>query len=88
MRIKTIKIMMVLLVLLSVLVLTAGCSYIQNIRSLYSGKADEEVIIADSRSLTSYEARHIVGAISMPLLEVDERYKELPQEAKIVFYCT
>ena len=50
--------------------------------------AGEEVIVVDSRSLTSYEARHIVGAISMPLLEVDERYKELPQEAKIVFYCT
>lgn len=44
MRIKTIKIMMVLLVLLSVLVLTAGCSYIQNIRSLYSSQADEGAI--------------------------------------------
>ncbi len=47
MRIKIIKIIMVLLVLLSVLVLAAGCSYIQNIRSLYSGQADEEAIIAD-----------------------------------------
>ena len=48
----------------------------------------EEVIIADSRSLKSYKASHIAGAISMPFLEVDERYKELPKDAKIVFYCT
>ncbi len=47
MRIKTIKIMLVLLVLLSLLVLAAGCSYIQNIRSLYSGQPDGEAIIAD-----------------------------------------
>ena len=47
MRIKTVKIMMVLLVLLSVLVLAAGCSYIQNIKSLYSSQADEEVVIAE-----------------------------------------
>ncbi len=50
--------------------------------------AGEEVIVADSRSLASYEARPIAGAISMPLLEVDKRYKELPKDRKIVFYCT
>jgi hypothetical protein len=50
--------------------------------------AGEEVIIVDSRSLRSYEASHIAGAISMPLLEVDERYDELPKDSKIVFYCT
>ena len=50
--------------------------------------AGEEVIIVDSRSLRSYEASHIAGAISMPLLEVDERYNELPQDSKIVLYCT
>ena len=50
--------------------------------------AGEEVIVADARSLDSYQASHIAGAISMPMLEVHERYSELPQEAKIVFYCT
>ena len=50
--------------------------------------AGEEVIVADSRSLASYEESHIIGAISMPLLEVDKRYNELPQDAKIVIYCT
>ena len=50
--------------------------------------AGEEVIVADARSATSYEENHIAGAISLPLLEVDERYKELPKDAKIVLYCT
>jgi hypothetical protein len=52
---------------------------------LDSGK---EIVIADSRSLRSYETSHIAGAISMPFLEVDERYKELLKDSKIVFYCT
>jgi rhodanese-related sulfurtransferase len=59
---------------------------VQELKALLD--AGEEVIIADSRSLSSYEERHIAGAISMPLLEVDERYKELPQDAKVVLYCT
>jgi hypothetical protein len=50
--------------------------------------AGEEVTVVDARSLASYEARHIAGAISMPLLEVDKRHPELPKDAKIVFYCT
>jgi hypothetical protein len=50
--------------------------------------AGEEVIVADARSAASHEESHIAGAISMPLLEVDKRYKELPKGAKIVLYCT
>jgi hypothetical protein len=50
--------------------------------------AGEEVIVADARSLSSYEESHIAGALSLPLIEVDDRYKELPKDAKIVFYCT
>jgi 3-mercaptopyruvate sulfurtransferase SseA len=50
--------------------------------------AGEEVIVADARSATSYEESHIAGAISLPMLKVDEQYKELPKDAKIVFYCT
>lgn len=59
---------------------------VQELKALLD--AGEEVIIVDSRSLTSYEARHITGALSMPVLEVDARYAELPTDRKIVFYCT
>jgi hypothetical protein len=50
--------------------------------------AGEEVIVVDTRLRASYDESHIVGAISLPLLEVDDRYKELPKNAKIVLYCT
>jgi len=50
--------------------------------------AGVDVIVVDSRSLASYERRHIPGALSIPLSEIEERRDELPQEGEIVFYCT
>lgn len=50
--------------------------------------AGVDVIVVDSRSLASYERRHIPGALSIPLFEIEERHGELPQEGEIVFYCT
>ncbi|MES0341793.1 MAG: hypothetical protein ABUK08_05720, partial [Candidatus Humimicrobiaceae bacterium] len=48
MKIKTIKTIIVLLVLCIIAVMLAtGCTYIQNIRSLYNGQADEEVLVAN-----------------------------------------
>lgn len=47
MKIKTIKTILVLLVLCIIAVtLATGCTYIQNIKSLYSGQPDEEMVIA------------------------------------------
>lgn len=50
--------------------------------------AGERVIVADARSLESYQERHIAGAISVPAIEVADHLKELPKRAQIVFYCT
>ena len=51
-------------------------------------EAGENVIVVDARSFESYEQGHIVGAISVPMLEVAENLDKLPQNAHIVFYCT
>ena len=51
-------------------------------------EAGEEVIVADARSFGSYDAGHIVGAISVPALEIEDHLDELPKDAHIVFYCT
>ena len=48
----------------------------------------QSVVIVDTRDLQYYEQGHIRGAISLPSDEVEIRYRELPQDAKIVFYCT
>jgi len=48
-------------------------------------KAD--IIVVDVRSKYSFVQEHIKGAISIPLGEVEERYKELlPKDKEIVFY--
>ena len=48
----------------------------------------EAIIIADTRSLGSYETRHIAGAISVPESEVEEHLDKLPKDEEIVFYCS
>ena len=50
--------------------------------------AGDRVIVADARSFASYQAVHIPGAISVPVLEVEDHLDELPKGAHIVFYCT
>ncbi len=52
---------------------------------LDSGK---DVVIVDTRNLENFNKKHIPGAISMPLVEVDLRYEELPKGKTIVLYCT
>lgn len=46
-----------------------------------------EAIIADVRSLASYELGHIAASISMPSAELAKRYTELPTDKLIIFYC-
>ena len=53
-------------------------------RELDNGQA----ILVDSRSKSSYDSEHAVGAISMPEEEVDARLSELPRDKDIILYCT
>ena len=45
-------------------------------------------MFVDTRSLGSYEASHIAGAISIPLGETVERLQELDPGQWIITYCT
>ncbi|MFQ6039925.1 MAG: rhodanese-like domain-containing protein [Candidatus Poribacteria bacterium] len=45
-----------------------------------------DVVIVDVRGDFPFEQEHIKGAISIPLSEVEARYKELPSGKTIVFY--
>jgi 3-mercaptopyruvate sulfurtransferase SseA len=51
-------------------------------------EAGEKIVLVDARSVESYQERHIVGAISVPMVEVADHLDELPKKAHIVFYCT
>ena len=48
----------------------------------------EKILVVDTRPLTFFEREHIVGAISVPLDEVESRLDELPRDQEIVLYCT
>ena len=59
--------------------------------SLADAKARSEAGIAfivDVRSQEDYAAAHIPDAISLPLADLEMRYRDLPQDAEIITYCT
>ena len=59
--------------------------------SLEDAKAafdDGAAVFVDVRSQSSYAARHIPGALSIPLVELEPRISELGSDQWIITYCT
>jgi rhodanese-related sulfurtransferase len=56
-------------------------------RELRERMRGEAVVIVDVRPPEEYAAGHIPGAISLPLPELTERFRELPRDAEVVAYC-
>jgi rhodanese-related sulfurtransferase/DNA-binding HxlR family transcriptional regulator len=50
-------------------------------------KAGEPLVIVDVRPIEEYRSGHLPGAVSIPLDELQQRLRELPQERQIVAYC-
>jgi rhodanese-related sulfurtransferase/DNA-binding transcriptional ArsR family regulator len=50
-------------------------------------EAGEALLLVDVRPAEEYRAAHIVGAVSIPLDELEQRLRELPQGRQIVAYC-
>lgn len=48
----------------------------------------KEAVFLDVRSASSYAARHIPGALSIPLAELQARIAELDPDQWIITYCT
>jgi len=49
--------------------------------------ASGEAVLVDVRSRSLYASMHAVGAVSMPLDELEDRYVQLPPDVTLVFYC-
>jgi len=45
-------------------------------------------VVVDVRSVDSYEAGHIKGALSIPEAQIEARSSELPRDKLIVTYCS
>jgi rhodanese-related sulfurtransferase len=55
---------------------------------VYSVKhGDPDLVLLDMRDREDYQRGHIKGALSMPLEEIDKRYRDLPKDKDIVTYC-
>ena len=46
-----------------------------------------DLVLLDTRDREDYRRGHIKGALSMPLEEIDKRYRDLPRDKDIVTYC-
>lgn len=49
--------------------------------------AREAVVLVDMRKPSEYRAGHLPGAISVPITELDRRFKEIPRAPRVVLYC-
>jgi rhodanese-related sulfurtransferase len=45
-----------------------------------------KVVLIDVRSKPEYQARHIKGALSVPLNEIEQRAAEVPRQGMVVLY--
>jgi hypothetical protein len=49
--------------------------------------AQKKAVIVDVRGKDQYDTEHIAGAVSIPLMELLPRLKELPPGKMIITYC-
>ena len=47
----------------------------------------EPVVLVDMRRPAEYRAGHLPGAISLPISELERRYREIPKGPRVVLYC-
>lgn len=45
-------------------------------------------VFVDTRAATSYEGKHIKGALNIPAEEFQTRYTEVPKDKQIITYCS
>ncbi len=48
----------------------------------------DNVIFIDTRAEASYKNEHIKGAINITEQTLEEKYKEIPKDKKIIAYCS
>ena len=68
----------------------SGEPYVPTVRSDYVKRlldAREPVTLVDFRKTGEYRAGHLPGAISVPITELDRRFREIPQAAQVILYC-
>ena len=47
----------------------------------------EKIILIDLRPTGDFQKTRLPGARSVPMKELDKRFREIPQSGRVVFYC-
>ena len=47
-----------------------------------------DLVLVDLRTGPEYEASHLRGAVNLPFGELPARYRQLPRDKFLVFYCS
>ena len=47
----------------------------------------EPLVLVDMRKPAEYRAGHLPGAISLPITELERRYREIPKGPRVILYC-
>ena len=58
---------------------------VERVRLLF--EAGEELFIVDLRPAESFQQRRLPGAHSIPLGELDRRFREIPKAGRVILYC-
>jgi len=56
-------------------------------RTIDPAAVTSDMTVIDVRPRSEYETAHFPGAISIPMAELEERYREIPVETPVVVYC-
>ena len=59
----------------------------ESLRDLMSARNEREYLLIDVRQPAEYRAGHIPGAFFLPLMELETRLFELPEDRELIFYC-
>ncbi len=46
------------------------------------------VLFIDTRAEPAYKTEYIKGAINIPVETIEDRYKEIPKDKKVIAYCS
>ena len=58
---------------------------VERVRLLF--EAGEELFIVDLRPAENFQQRRLPGAHSIPLGELDRRFREIPKAGRVILYC-
>ena len=49
--------------------------------------AREKIVLVDLRPIKDFQKTRLPGARSLPMLELDKRFHEIPKSGRVVLYC-